>query len=280
MAKIDKRQYTKDQWRRIKAERKAQKQLRKQEKEFSKVVNAPVPEGTDKFIVCLKHGQKYNADYVNKLYSMVTRNCTVPHQFVCFTEDPKGIHPKVRIEPLPQQMSQVQGWWYKPMFFDPGLALQGTILYIDLDVIIFNNIDYLFSFEPDKFCIIRDFNRVSRHDWRRMNSSVFRLETGKQSHVYTKFMEDPIQNMRRMHGDQDWIYQQVKEDWAFWPNDWIMSYKWEMRNRPTVIRDSQGRRNFDRAGDPVIRKDTSIAVFHGEPLPDYCVDPWCQKNWV
>ena len=25
--------------------------------------------------------------------------------------------------------------------------------------------------------------------------------------------------------------------------------------------------------------ETSIAVFHGDPNPKHCSDPWCKENW-
>ena len=31
-----------------------------------------------------------------------------------------------------------------------------------------------------------------------------------------------------MHGDQDWIFAHIKNDFKFWPDEWIQSYKWEM----------------------------------------------------
>lgn len=52
------------------------------------------------FIICLKHGNKYGPEYVNTLESMVRRNCTMSFEFVCFTDDPKGINSTVRIMPL------------------------------------------------------------------------------------------------------------------------------------------------------------------------------------
>ena len=110
------------------------------------------------YVVCLKYGNKYSAEYVNKLYNSVKRNLTVPFEFVCYTEDKQGIDPAIRIEPIPL-LAGVTGWWYKPMFFNPELGLNGTILFFDLDVVVFQNIDNLFTYELDKFCIIRDFNR-------------------------------------------------------------------------------------------------------------------------
>ena len=47
------------------------------------------------YIICLKWGKKYSAEYVNKLYAMTQRNCTVPHQFICFTENRKDIDKEI-----------------------------------------------------------------------------------------------------------------------------------------------------------------------------------------
>lgn len=230
------------------------------------------------YVVCLKYGDKYPSEYVNKLHSMVSRNLTVPYEFVCFTENKNGINPNIRIEPL-QVRSDVQGWWYKSMFFDKNFCLKGTILFLDLDVIIFKNIDKLFHFAPKNFCIIRDFTRSQIKDWKKFNSSVFRLETGQHHHVYENFMKDPKSISRRFHGDQDWIYDQIRKNYALWPDEWIQSYKWEMRKRAPTHR-INGIRNFLKPAEPEILSETCVAVFHGEPNPHNCVDDWCKRNWI
>lgn len=279
MAKIDKSQYTKQEFQRIKAQRRYEKELNRRSKPVDPVIERVESTNNQdkKYIVCLKHGTKYSADYVNVLHSMVTRNCTHDFEFVCFTEDSKGINTNIRIEPLPEL--PVQGWWYKPMFFNPALQLQGTILFFDLDVIIFNNIDYLFDYQPGRFCIIKDFNRAMRPEWNKFNSSVFRLTIGDQAQVYNEFLHNTHQHVRRFHGDQDWIHHMVRNNFDFWPIQWIQSYKWEMRKRARIVRDSNGKRNFAEAGKPHILPDTSVAVFHGEPNPKECIDQWCKDNW-
>jgi hypothetical protein len=232
----------------------------------------------DRWIVCLKHGRKYNSKYVNVLYNMVKRHCTLDFKFACYTEDPTDLDPDIHVFPLPE--AQVSGWWYKPYFFNPDLPTQGTILYFDLDVIIFKNIDHLWTYEPANFCIIRDFNRHVVKDWTRMNSSVFRLVTGRYTHVWTDFIADPNAAVRRMHGDQDWIYLKMKDKpYRFWDDEWIQSYKWEMRGKPPMVRDKHGVRNFMTPGVPNILPNTSVAVFHGDPNPHNCIDPWCKENW-
>lgn len=209
---------------------------------------------------------------------MVERNLTLPYTFVCFTDNSKGINSNIRCESLPNL--PVNGWWYKPVFFDPDFVLKGTILFLDLDLVIFRNIDDLFNYQPSKFCIIRDFNRSTIRNFDRMNSSVFRLQTGQHSSVYSNFIKEPTQTSRKFHGDQDWIFNQVKKDFVFWPDEWVQSYKWEMRGRPLMVRNPQtGKRNFKESGDPKVLNNTKIAVFHGEPNPHECEDSWVVQNW-
>ena len=295
MAKIDKSQYTKAQWKIVREERRRQKEHARHEKAQKKIkeqketertvkvadndVAPAIISNTNNYIVCLKHGSKYDARYVNHLYNMTKRHCTVPFEFVCFTDDVSGIIPEVKIITL--QHLGVYGWWYKPMFFDKNLPIKGNLLYFDLDVVIFKNIDNLFTYSPDSFAICRDFNRSLRHDWNRMNSSVFKMKTGSLSFVYDKFMENAPMNMRRFHGDQDWIYDMLKDrqkDWVFWPDQWIMSYKWEMRDRAD-LEVINGVRNFKTRKIPTLLPKTNVAVFHGEPHPHQVEDDWVKENW-
>jgi hypothetical protein len=53
-------------------------------------------------IICMKWGDKFPSEYVNRLYAMVSRNLSIPFRFVCFTEDGSGIRNEVEIQPLPE----------------------------------------------------------------------------------------------------------------------------------------------------------------------------------
>ena len=152
------------------AETKHQRRMRKAQE---RAINGTQPK---RYVICLKYGDKYDAEYVNKLHSMVSRHLTLDHEFVCFTEHPKGINPDIKIMPLDVH-HDIKGWWYKPLFFNPLLGIEGTLLFLDLDLIIFRNIDYLFTHKPGQFLIIRDFNRRMIKNYQKFNSSVFRLET-------------------------------------------------------------------------------------------------------
>jgi len=120
---------------------------------------------------------------------------------------------------------------------------------------------------------------MNNPNWDRFNSSVFRVETGTMRHVWDNYISNPNSARKGYHGDQDWLYAQVRSNYEFFPDEWLQSYKWEMRGKPPMTRDSNGIRNFLEPGEPKILPDTSVAVFHGEPNPPQCIDPWCKENW-
>ena len=110
-----------------------------------------------------------------------------------------------------------------------------------------------------------------------MNSSVFRFTIGHYQNIFMQFKTDTRSNIQRFQGDQDWMYKNIR-DHVFWPDEWIQSYKWEMRSKDqlTII---NGKRNFKTNEQPRILDGTSVAVFHGEPNIHDCVDSWPRNNW-
>lgn len=230
----------------------------------------------DKWLVCLKHGQKYSADYVNRLYNMVKRNSKENFGFACVTEDSSGLDPNIRVIAIPKYLS-LSGWWYKTWVFSQELPLNGTILFMDLDIVIIKNIDELWNYDNDKFVIIRDFNRSTVKTWDKFNSSIFKFQKGNFNFVWDNFIKD-TSIVRKLHGDQDWIFTQIKQNFKFWPDDWIRSYKWEVRNRQDVVRVA-GKRVFNQIDTPAIDPRTKVLVFHGEPKPEDVKDPIIVDNW-
>jgi len=227
-------------------------------------------------IVCVKWGNKYISQYANVLYNMVKRNTTMPFEFHCITDDPKGLDPHIKTIKLPND-PWIKTWWSKLWMFSADFPLKGNILYFDLDIIVFKNIDELFNHNPDKFMIIRDFNRCRVKDWKFSNSSVMRWKTGTMNYLWDEFVAKPNIVMGDNHGDQDWITKRAKQDINHWPDDWIRSYKWEMIG----FKDTKARRGpkliFDRP--PKIIEANKVAVFHGEPKPFNCGDEWVEANW-
>lgn len=244
-------------------------------------------------VLCVKWGNKYSSRYVNILSSMCARHITVPYQFHCLTEDPKGIDTGVNVIPLPN-LPGIKTWWSKLYMFAPELPLNGTILYLDLDVVLYGNIDCMFTHCAGKFQIIRDFNRCRVKDWKMSNSSVMRWERGSMDYLWTEFKDRVSQVMQNNHGDQDWITKRAAGDINHWPDEWIRSYKWEMMPRdqsktkkengwihqyPPILK-SDCVEVFDRKANQYRQeKSGRIAVFHGKPDPHECLDSFVVDNW-
>lgn len=286
MAKIDKSLYSKEEWQRIRDQRRREKDEDRAEKERvehqkkSQELRKKEVLEDDKekrYILCMKHGDKYSHEYVNRLYNMCKRHCKLDFEFVCVTENSRNINPEITILPLP---SNLKGWWVKPYMFSPDLKLNGTILYMDLDVVIANNIDHLFTWNPKDWCIIRDFTRKMRPHWRRYNSSIIRFNSNQLAHIWNEFKREPEKIMRRFHGDQDFIWD-ADQKGRLWPDRWILSWKWEVRKTKNYAPGgTRGNRKLALVEDVTPPPDCAICVFHGDPNPHNCDDPWVKKNWT
>ena len=282
MAKIDKSLYSKEEFRKLKAQRDFEKQ--QEEKEKVEVYNPTLTipairnkvSANSNYILCLKHGTKYSGEYVNILYNMLQRHCTIPFQMACLTDDPSDIHKDIIPLELPDNLN---GWWCKPYMFSKSLPINGTILYMDLDVVIANNIDKLFTYQPGRWLAIRDFTRVMRPTWKKYNSSVVRFQTGQLKHVWERYQADPLSIQRRFHGDQDWLYE-ADRNAVLWPDEWIRSWKWEVRkSREFAPGGMKGNRKLRFVENVIPTKECCITVFHGDPNPHNCEDPWVVDNW-
>ncbi|EOD12112.1 hypothetical protein EMIHUDRAFT_213884 [Emiliania huxleyi CCMP1516] len=69
-------------------------------------------------VACVKWGDKYGPEYVNRLYAMVARRLPgVPFRFACLTEQPRGLRREVEPLPLPAASAGWRGWWLKACLF-------------------------------------------------------------------------------------------------------------------------------------------------------------------
>jgi hypothetical protein len=100
---------------------------------------------------------------------------------------------------------------------------------------------------------------------------------GTQNNIYISFKERP-QEAQTLQGDQDWIWKICRANITFWPDEWIMSYKWEIRSRDELIFQN-GKRQFKTLASPSIPSQCSILVFHGDPKPEDVKDQFIVDNW-
>lgn len=290
MPKIDKSLYTKEEFKRLKEQRRREKEQKRQQEALQELSNLgqqieasenhhphnPLVKSQN-YVLCLKHGDKYSSQYVNTLYSMVKRNLTIPFTMVCLTDNKQGIDSDILCLDLPKELT---GWWCKPYMYSADLPLNGTILYMDLDVVVSGNLNKLFDYEPDNWCVIRDFTRAMQPQWEKYNSSVVRFKVGQLHNVWAEFRKDPQKIIRSHFGDQDWLWTAAKGTAKLWPDEWIRSWKWEIRKDKTWKPGGvKGNRTFKTIENATPPEHCCIVAFHGDPNPHNCFDPYIIDNW-
>lgn len=241
-------------------------------------------------ILCMKWGDKYGADYVNRLYNMVDRHLSIPFEMVCLTDDSKGIVSEVRcfdIPPLDLPAGSPERGWNKLSTFEPDLyGLEGQALFLDLDVVITDNIDCFFTYkqgqEDGRFLVIHDWKRP----WRITgNTSVYRFELGAFPDVLPYFRENFDSIRKNFRNEQAFLCSFLKTHYNtlhYWPSSWCKSYKYHcLKKLP-----------FAWWQAPTCPADSKIIIFHGEVNPPDAINggggkwyrhilpaPWIAEHW-
>jgi hypothetical protein len=158
-------------------------------------------------IICLKWGEKYGFDYINKLYYSVIRNTTQKVKFHCFTDNPLNINKGVIIHPLPY--SNLESWWNKLYLFSNEIKIPvgEKMFYIDLDTLITDNIDDLLGVDVEKIVVLKDFLNGIAITAGSMGSGLMAWQHGNYVDIWDKFTVDPAGAIKQVspHGDQHWI---------------------------------------------------------------------------
>jgi len=221
---------------------------------------------------CVFYGDKYTFKYVENLYNMVERNLTSPYRFICFTDN-TVIHKQKQFKGKDIEFRQFKrhdfnGWFNKLQLFSPDSNLDGNTLYMDLDVVIMNNIECLGYIGEDKnFVGMNDFNPTSGL----FNSSIMRFNNKYHSVIWEQYLKRRTE-FNSSHGDQEIITSLIKshKDTISFPDEWTQSYKWLNRKGDRYHISKQ---TYEQ--DP----NAKVCVFHGSPNPHDSTQEWVQKLW-
>lgn len=99
------------------------------------------------YVACVKQGTMYSSIYVNVLKNMVKRHLPLQYEFVCFTDDEKGLDNDITIKPLPEN---VPGWWAKLYLFSENAGLNGIVFYLDLDTVVCGDLNKIINYHFTK----------------------------------------------------------------------------------------------------------------------------------
>lgn len=223
-------------------------------------------------VVCMKWGPKYGPEYANRLYAMVKRNLKREFRFVCFTDDAKGLHKEINTQPMPEiyvpPAADVSPWRKLALLGEKLGDVEGTTLFLDLDVVIVDSIDPFFDeFERcGKFTIIENWTQMGRGIG---NSSVYCFKVGAHKDVLDYYNTHTEEVLGQYDNEQMYLSLKIG-DINYWPADWCASFKIHcipklpMRWWKT----------------PSYGPNTKIVVFHGSPLPNQAAKgEWKKGSW-
>ena len=199
-------------------------------------------------VACVKQGSKYGPEYAERLHKAVERHLSLPHRFVCFTDEDV---PGVPCEPLPAPLI---GWWSKIGMFRKGVFPKGDrVLYFDLGTLIVASIDDMAAYDG-QFAILRDFYRPHG-----LQSSVMAWSARACIEVWNKWWKAGCPQLQG--GDQAWM-EMVK------PGAEILQDLYPGRLVSFKVHCKLG-----------VPEGASVVKFHGYPRLDECRG-WVQEKWL
>ena len=220
-------------------------------------------------VVCVRHGEAFGVEYVERLHDMVRRNLPdgFAGRFVCFTDRPadlshlQGIDVATLAGPHP-------GWWAKLELFMPGTFSPGDrVWYFDLDTVITGPLEKIFEY-PGAFGILEDVYRPG----------------GFQSSVMSWIAETPLvtsiwEEWNHLgcplpHGGDQEVLERFWHEWLPaklggrpWPPDFLQ------KHFPGAFRSYKVECQYE------IPKGTSVVFFHGLPRPHQVITGWVPHVW-
>ena len=217
-----------------------------------------------KQIICINWGDKYGAKFINRLYASVARNITPPFTFTCFTDSTEGVRNEVLCEKLPElnveMPKTIRGIWPKARLWSEKLGgLQGTVLFLDLDLVITGNIDDLFSFGDQDDVILatnpaKPFLKIGQ-------TSVYRFPVGKLVPLLAEFKSNPQKVADNYVFEQRFVSKRAPGGIKFFPKKWIRHFR------------AHCRRTFplNYFLPPQLPKEAKVVIFPGGLHPEHAI---------
>ncbi len=218
--------------------------------------------------ICMKWGKKYDADYMNRLYNGIKKNMTKPFKLYCITDIPEGLNPEIKDIKLETKFS---GWMKKSILFDEkilnqieGINENSLICFIDLDMIIYNNIDFLTEYKGN-FCLMKtdDIQCEGSHNGYNSSIVLYRRNFGRKIYdTMEKYEKEVTNQIVRFDHYLEFI---VKN------SDFTQDvFVGKILDYNTYCKDKS-------LND--LPKDGAIIAFPRSPKPHQCSEEWISKFW-
>lgn len=210
-------------------------------------------------VACVRVGDKYSADYVDRLYNGVKRHLNVPFTFVVVGD---ATYPG---RPYTTMTSYYPNWWSKMVLFGKLWRHGRRVIGLDLDTVVCGPLDHLAEID-DPLAICGSFVRAAGHsNWPcAYGSCVMVLNDSLGNDAFAKFLNDPKAVMKKheQYGDQKFIeevYPKATILQDVLPDGFFLNY----RNLPGT--EGPG--------------PASLVIFGGKNKPDNCNVKWVKEEW-
>jgi len=169
-------------------------------------------------IILLKHGTKYGADDVNKIYHSLKDYTSA--NFYCFTENKKDVI--IDCIDIPKK-PKLMRWWNKMHLFRKDFEIEGKCVLFDLDIKILSDpFPYINDIDWNYPTFMRDlwkkdkFFRKHSYDTE-LNSSILAWTSKQNSYIWDIFSENIDYNTRKYKGIDRFFWHE-KTEWRTFDN--------------------------------------------------------------
>jgi hypothetical protein len=216
-------------------------------------------------IISILWGTSYTEEDVNILFSMIKRNTSFPIEFHLFSNETlpaldseiiKHPEPSMNISPEHNKYAYRKE---AGLCADNLGGLNGQrVFFFDLDVLIMDNLDELFTYpEDDKFYIINDWNTKGDHVGQ---ATCYSFVVGTLGFIRAAFEKNPAPILKEFGtASQEYLSSMVIKKFGklnFWPEKWFQSFRFHCLPFSFL-------RHFLTPHMP--QEGTKVLAFHGHP---------------
>lgn len=225
----------------------------------------------------MKWGNKYGAEYANRLFRSIQRTYSKPFEFYCLTDDPTGLECKtIDISSWPHYSSTV--FTIPKMDAFKFLDLEGPFVLFDLDVLVTKDLaPYLdqYNFSEPRFIwnYWEDTSRLFRTHHRgdcMVNSSFVTWNNGQLDKLYDLFESNPKLFTYKFRSFDKFLHYCGNNLFGYHPRGIVYAYNYGAEF-PNDLQPNKFREQYS-----VVLFNTS----HGQGVELHDCEGWARELWV
>jgi len=218
-------------------------------------------------VACFLWGDWFNGlgeEYVKILRDSVARNLSLPHKFVCLTDQEISDD---GIETLPIYAPSTMGNLTKLALYNPTYGFDDRMVCMDIDLVVTGDLDEMFSYDGE--IATRAAFRSKEQNWvPDGDMSVQNMSYSRRYEIWDKITRQISKIEKNTSGAERKFYKQWTRQ--IWPD---MDFIQELFPGQLL---SFKQDNIRGQG---LSKNTRLVSFHGKPKPHELDIPWIKRNW-